>query len=752
MEAILGLGLTNAVMAGALAIAAAIVSRVARRPALAHGLWMIVMVKLITPPLWNVALPDVRSWIAAKTSTAEPVMYEFVEVVDDDLDDIEAEAVALPESPPPAPPFYTQINWPVVAALVWGGGSLIWLSSAVLRIRRFHTVIRQADLAPPDVQMLTDSIAERLGLRVAPEVWTTAGTISPLVWAFGGPARLLIPEILWKSLNHTQRSTLITHELAHLRRHDHRVRWIELAATAIYWWCPVLWWARRELREAEEQCCDAWVVWAWPKAAKAYATALLETLDFLAETRTAVPLAASGAGHVRQLKRRMTMILRGLTPRSLPVAGRLALVGLGALLLPMIPTLAQDAPKAEKEAKELHATFTEFTDKLDDDNVTFFFVDDDKEKKEADEKDEKGEKSEKSQKKIEVKTQFHALPRTPLGVITDIKGASKEDAEALKKAHAEVRDLEEQLAKARKRVAEIETKVSGRLRVTRPVRVEVRRMQDGGKEQTTKTTETKVEGRGRVLFEKGADGKTQTIIVRQNPDGTLETIKGDTNVRFLAVPAVPPVPPATPAVPIPPRGVRSVPAPEQDAKLRRIEEQLRDLQNAIRELKDRKPEADSDRTTRVLKQQFLQENLQQVRQAQLEAEAKARKVQAEIKQKLFEANKNQLTEVAQAQAERARAEAKALQDTIRKELDAQKREIETQVRKLNLELNREKLQLDREQTRKLSLESRKEKLELDKIERDKKSEKAESPKEKNKDKEKDNDKDKEKKDREKVAF
>ena len=51
--------------------------------------------------------------------------------------------------------------------------------------------------------------------------------------------------------------------------------------TALYWWNPVLWWARQALRDVEEQCCDAWVVWAFPDAAKSYAETLLETLDFL---------------------------------------------------------------------------------------------------------------------------------------------------------------------------------------------------------------------------------------------------------------------------------------------------------------------------------------------------------------------------------------------------------------------------------------------------------------------------------------
>ena len=64
--------------------------------------------------------------------------------------------------------------------------------------------------------------------------------------------------------------------------------------TGLFWWHPVVWWARRELREAEEQCCDAWVVWALPGAGRTYATALLECLDFLSPSLVPLPEGASG--------------------------------------------------------------------------------------------------------------------------------------------------------------------------------------------------------------------------------------------------------------------------------------------------------------------------------------------------------------------------------------------------------------------------------------------------------------------------
>jgi bla regulator protein blaR1 len=79
-----------------------------------------------------------------------------------------------------------------------------------------------------------------------------------------------VPRRLWDRLDPDQRQTLLLHELAHLRRRDHWVRCLELGVTILYRWHPSAWWARVTLREAEEQCCDAWVVWAMPGAVRTY--------------------------------------------------------------------------------------------------------------------------------------------------------------------------------------------------------------------------------------------------------------------------------------------------------------------------------------------------------------------------------------------------------------------------------------------------------------------------------------------------
>src|SRR5438105_2488858 len=52
MPSLLEIGLANAACAAALAGLALAAGRVCRRPAVLHGLWLLVLLKLVTPPLF----------------------------------------------------------------------------------------------------------------------------------------------------------------------------------------------------------------------------------------------------------------------------------------------------------------------------------------------------------------------------------------------------------------------------------------------------------------------------------------------------------------------------------------------------------------------------------------------------------------------------------------------------------------------------------------------------------------------------
>jgi hypothetical protein len=57
METLLTIGVANVLVAAALAVLAWTAGRVCRRPALAHGLWVLVFLKLLAPPLFELRVP-----------------------------------------------------------------------------------------------------------------------------------------------------------------------------------------------------------------------------------------------------------------------------------------------------------------------------------------------------------------------------------------------------------------------------------------------------------------------------------------------------------------------------------------------------------------------------------------------------------------------------------------------------------------------------------------------------------------------
>src|SRR5262249_40386419 len=68
MPPLMQIVVSNAVMATALALLVAVIAGVARRPALTHVLWLLVLLKLITPGI--IRLPV--SWPTAEVSSSEP--------------------------------------------------------------------------------------------------------------------------------------------------------------------------------------------------------------------------------------------------------------------------------------------------------------------------------------------------------------------------------------------------------------------------------------------------------------------------------------------------------------------------------------------------------------------------------------------------------------------------------------------------------------------------------------------------------
>jgi len=330
-EFLLQLGLSNLLVALVIAVVAWVVQTTGKRPAVAHLLWLIVLAKLVTPPLVTIPVVAFPGLAASATEAVS------------DGSGLAAAAATLTE--PVASRDETALSvfsgslvegWGTGLVLLWVVGSLCVLVWTLLRISKFNRLLRVAGReAPAAMQQVAGELAERLGLKEMPTILTTSASLAPMVWWVGGRVRVVIPAALVEDMDAAETRWILAHELAHVRRRDHQVRWLEWLVCVAFWWNPVAWWARRNLRINEELCCDALVLSALEPSRKTYASALVTVIESLAFPAIRPPAMASEIMSGGALERRLRTIVSAHplpgTPRWLQAC--IVILSLGLLPL-----------------------------------------------------------------------------------------------------------------------------------------------------------------------------------------------------------------------------------------------------------------------------------------------------------------------------------------------------------------------------------------------------------------------------------
>jgi beta-lactamase regulating signal transducer with metallopeptidase domain len=372
--------LVAAALAGAVAL---LCRRLRPRPAVRHALWLVVLLKLLTPPLlawpWSApaSIPLAEAPAPRPPPAEEVVRWPAVEQATDETilaPSPEASVAALPPEPAPYDAAFAPVaepglpadpapptpegqpvaiaahspaeRWTSLLVVVWVGGAALTALLQAVRIARFRRRVACGEPAPAALAVSVSELAARIGVRPPPVV-VLPGLASPVVWGLGRP-RLLWPAALLGRLSPDGERTAIVHELAHLRRRDHWVGWLQLIASCVWWWSPLFWHVRGQVGRAAELACDAWVIEVLPKARRAYAQALLEVCELV--SRRTAPAPALGMGGARQeIERRLTMILRESVPSRVPVRALFGVVLLALIALPGI-TGGQPAPDLTRTA------------------------------------------------------------------------------------------------------------------------------------------------------------------------------------------------------------------------------------------------------------------------------------------------------------------------------------------------------------------------------------------------------------------
>ena len=354
---------SNSLVVTVLAMALVLLGRIWKNPVGLHVLWVMVLLKFVTPPLLilpvpltvNLQLPAPDQQKAGqRVADRSPVEVsredENASVGPSRQEQRESDDGESPRSVAPidvasAVADQQGLSWMAVLTWSWVVGSALFASGQACRILRLRRLLRSALPATPTIHRMADEIARRLGLSWTPEVLMVSVRLSPMVWSPGVRPRLVLPASLFARLDVAAQEAIVAHELAHIRRRDHWVRLLELPITTLFWWHPVVWWACRVLRELEEHCCDGMVLSAVPHGGRAYATALVDTLDYLSERSMALPPAATGANTLVSLSRRIKMLRNPAPVRPLTVGRLLVLLAVAAV--PMAVAFAARTPPAD---------------------------------------------------------------------------------------------------------------------------------------------------------------------------------------------------------------------------------------------------------------------------------------------------------------------------------------------------------------------------------------------------------------------
>jgi beta-lactamase regulating signal transducer with metallopeptidase domain len=235
--------LANSVLASVLALLVWSIGTWIKRPAVLHLLWVLVLLRLIVPPLLHVDISRAREWISnsVRRGTEEQQAVIREQVVDHsqifsainkalhspnfiprrsvipESDNLAVTGMSARTTLVDSCWFVAERTSSLMARfcdatifvffLVWCAGTSIILLIQIRAATLFHRTVKQDAYHSRIWQKRTDNVAKRMGIRSCPQLLLVRATISPMLWGFGHRARILFPEKLLEDLDTDRKST-----------------------------------------------------------------------------------------------------------------------------------------------------------------------------------------------------------------------------------------------------------------------------------------------------------------------------------------------------------------------------------------------------------------------------------------------------------------------------------------------------------------------------------------------------------------
>jgi beta-lactamase regulating signal transducer with metallopeptidase domain len=313
------------------------------RPHLAHALWLLVLIKCITPPV--LASPTSPfSWLQSgrnayqTTQNSTRASFDQSSAFDrspsgnsliirtnlfghegsdrtssqmgtvqvSKLDDLPA-ASQLPTGESLSSQS-KRSSWLNGLAALWVCGAVLALIVAATRFLLFWRLTdHQRVIAEPWLEQAVSKWARELGLKRQVRLRVVDSRIGPAVVGLVRPS-ILLPVALVEGRNENDLRPLLTHELIHIRRGDLCWSLIQTLAGSWFWFHPLIRFGVRMVTRESERSCDEETVANLGCSPAAYARCLLDVLELKQSLRVAP--AVPGIRPVDITSNRMERIMK----------------------------------------------------------------------------------------------------------------------------------------------------------------------------------------------------------------------------------------------------------------------------------------------------------------------------------------------------------------------------------------------------------------------------------------------------------
>ncbi len=227
--------------------------------------------------------------------------------------------------------------WPSVLMLAHLAGAALFLALFVLRALRLQASCRQMQRPSASLVESMTPIARDLGLRRIPALRISQDALIPYSMGALRPV-VVLPSRIIEQLSPAELHAVLCHELAHHRRGDLWLNWLQLAITAAWWFHPIVWLLNRAIRSIREECCDDLLLARKFVTDLDYCSTLVHVADECGRRRpSSIVVAVSMVDGSHPLTGRIRRIMDENLPRR-ERPGALAGLGLFALVLPGVRT------------------------------------------------------------------------------------------------------------------------------------------------------------------------------------------------------------------------------------------------------------------------------------------------------------------------------------------------------------------------------------------------------------------------------